>query len=138
MTPDPFGYFKPDPFGWTDCAETDEGARPLYDQDTVDALIAEHADVATLEQESRQMRARMERLEKELETERAWSFRNQVAELEKQRDDLLAALNLWKLASDNAEESELDDMACYCMPMPLFCDADEATDAAIASAKESK
>ena len=56
----------------------------------------------------------------------------------KQRDELLAALNLWKLASDNAEESELDDMACYCMPMPLFCDADEATDAAIASAKESK
>lgn len=60
---------------------------------------------------------------------------NERNELVKQRDDLLAALNLWKLASDNAEESELDDMACYCMPMPLFCDADEATDAAIASAK---
>jgi hypothetical protein len=27
---EPFGYFKPEPFGWTDCAETDEGARPLY------------------------------------------------------------------------------------------------------------
>ena len=28
----PFGYFKPEPFGWTDCAETDEGAIPLYDK----------------------------------------------------------------------------------------------------------
>lgn len=27
----PFGYFKAEPFGWTDCAETDEGARPLYE-----------------------------------------------------------------------------------------------------------
>jgi hypothetical protein len=28
---DPFGYFKAEPFGWTDCAETDEGARALYE-----------------------------------------------------------------------------------------------------------
>ena len=27
---EPFGYFRPEPFGWTDCAETDEGAIPLY------------------------------------------------------------------------------------------------------------
>ena len=27
----PFGYFKAEPFGWTNCAETDEGARPLYE-----------------------------------------------------------------------------------------------------------
>ena len=26
----PFGYFKAEPFGWTDCAETDEGAVALY------------------------------------------------------------------------------------------------------------
>lgn len=52
--------------------------------------------------------------------------------LQQQRDELVAALKLWKLASDNAEESELDDMACYCVPMPLFCDADEATEAALA------
>jgi hypothetical protein len=25
-----FGYFKAEPFGWTDCAETDEGAIALY------------------------------------------------------------------------------------------------------------
>jgi hypothetical protein len=28
---EPFGYFKVEPFGWTDCAETDEGARALYE-----------------------------------------------------------------------------------------------------------
>lgn len=27
---EPFGYFKAEPFGWTDCAETDDGAIPLY------------------------------------------------------------------------------------------------------------
>ena len=27
----PFGYFKAEPFGWTDCAETDDGAKPLYE-----------------------------------------------------------------------------------------------------------
>ena len=35
----------------------------------------------------------IERLERELETERALSFRNQVAELEQQRDELLAELD---------------------------------------------
>jgi hypothetical protein len=29
---EPFGYFRPEPFGWTDCAETDEGAVALYEQ----------------------------------------------------------------------------------------------------------
>ena len=35
---EPFGYFRAEPFGWTDCAETDEGAVALYDQETVNAL----------------------------------------------------------------------------------------------------
>lgn len=26
----PFGYFRAEPFGWTDCDPTDEGAIPLY------------------------------------------------------------------------------------------------------------
>lgn len=30
-TLEPFGYFKAEPFGWTDCAETDEGAIALYE-----------------------------------------------------------------------------------------------------------
>lgn len=29
---EPFGYFKAQPFGWTDCAETDDGAIALYEQ----------------------------------------------------------------------------------------------------------
>ena len=29
---EPFGYFKAEPFGWTDCAETDEGAGALYER----------------------------------------------------------------------------------------------------------
>lgn len=37
--PEPFGYFRADSMGWTDCAETDEGAQALYDQATVDLLI---------------------------------------------------------------------------------------------------
>lgn len=28
---EPFGYFKAEPFGWTDCASTDEGAIALYE-----------------------------------------------------------------------------------------------------------
>ena len=36
----------------------------------------------------------IEQLQRELETERVLSFRNQVAELEKQRDELLAAAKL--------------------------------------------
>ena len=29
---EPFGYFKAEPFGWTDCAETDDGAIALYER----------------------------------------------------------------------------------------------------------
>jgi hypothetical protein len=28
---EPFGYFKAEPFGWTDCVDTDEGAIALYE-----------------------------------------------------------------------------------------------------------
>lgn len=50
-TPEPFGYFKAEPFGWTDCAETDEVAQPLYDQQAIDALVAERDELmAALEQ----------------------------------------------------------------------------------------
>ena len=29
---EPFGYFRAEPFGWTDCAETDAGAIALYER----------------------------------------------------------------------------------------------------------
>ena len=40
---EPFGYFKAEPFGWRDCAETDEGAVALYEapQPQADAQDAE-------------------------------------------------------------------------------------------------
>ena len=39
---EPFGYFKAEPFGWRDCAETDEGAIALYEapQPQADARAA--------------------------------------------------------------------------------------------------
>ncbi len=43
VLPEPFGYFKAEPFGWRDCAETDEGAIALYEapQPQADARDAE-------------------------------------------------------------------------------------------------
>jgi arginine repressor len=72
-------------------------------KDAIVGILNGETDIATLEQEARQMRARMERLECEntqlmnlfeasqeaLKQETCLSFRNQVAELEAQRDELL-------------------------------------------------
>ena len=33
--PEPFGYFRALPFGWEDCAETDDGAIPLYEHPAI-------------------------------------------------------------------------------------------------------
>lgn len=46
--PEPFGYFRAEPFGWTDCSETDDGAMALYDQAAVDALERERDDLALI------------------------------------------------------------------------------------------
>jgi hypothetical protein len=47
---EPFGYFKAEPFGWVDCAETDDGAVALYDtsalQAAIDAAYERAAEVA--------------------------------------------------------------------------------------------
>ncbi|MDD2663991.1 MAG: hypothetical protein PHD19_09545 [Dechloromonas sp.] len=69
-TPEPFGYFKAEPFGWTDCAETDDGAVPLYKKQDIETLMKQ-----------------LDHLNRLCEfNERT------MAELEKQRDELLAAL----------------------------------------------
>lgn len=47
-TPEPFGYFKADPFGWTDCAETDEGAIPLYEQADIDLLVKQRDELLSV------------------------------------------------------------------------------------------
>lgn len=46
VLPEPFGYFRAEPFGWTDCADTDEGAVALYDA----------ATIAQLERSARELR----------------------------------------------------------------------------------
>ena len=44
---EPFGYFRAEPFGWTDCAEDDEGAIALYERPQEVGLTDEgRADMA--------------------------------------------------------------------------------------------
>lgn len=40
---EPLGYFRATPDYWEDCAETDEGARPLYEQSVVQELVKHNA-----------------------------------------------------------------------------------------------
>jgi len=66
-------------------------------------LFAEHIAYPITEEAAsaiRELSGISEQLQRELETERALSFRNQVAELEQQRDDLLAALEAYVMADD--------------------------------------
>lgn len=44
---EPFGYFKAEPFGWTDCAETDEGAVALYERRPWVGLTDEEQEIAS-------------------------------------------------------------------------------------------
>lgn len=46
-TPEPFGYFKAEPFGWTDCAETDDGAVPLYERNDIETLMKQRDELLT-------------------------------------------------------------------------------------------
>lgn len=43
-----FGYFKAEPFGWTDCAETDEGAIALYEHQQPDRVAELEAENESL------------------------------------------------------------------------------------------
>ena len=42
---EPFGYFRAEPFGWTACAETDDGAVPLYDKAAIDGLVKQRDEL---------------------------------------------------------------------------------------------
>ena len=60
----PFGYFKAEPFGWTDCAETDEGAIALYEKFVLpDAIhhtdLSEHPEYISGWNECREVMAGM-------------------------------------------------------------------------------
>ena len=41
---EPFGFFKATPFGWEDCAETDEGSVALYEASTIEDARREGED----------------------------------------------------------------------------------------------
>ena len=43
--PEPFGYFKAEPFGWTDCSETDEGAIALYSAPPANNQSEQHLEM---------------------------------------------------------------------------------------------
>lgn len=51
---DPFGYFKAEPFGWTDCAETDEGAIALYENPPLSNETVKDAAIGKLVREKMQ------------------------------------------------------------------------------------
>ena len=44
-TQEPFGYFRAEPFGWTDCAETDEGAQPLWENAAMCAIEKQRDEI---------------------------------------------------------------------------------------------
>lgn len=56
LMPEPFGYFRAEPFGWTDCAPDDDGAIPLYER-------TQSARIAELEAEVERLRVDAERYE---------------------------------------------------------------------------
>lgn len=66
---EPFGYFRATAFGWEDCAETDEGAKALYERPDprVAELEREAAEVTAarqyLKEQARQL-ARIAELER--------------------------------------------------------------------------
>ena len=49
---EPFGYFRALPMGWEDCAETDEGAIPLYEHPQPDRVAALTAEVERLRKDA--------------------------------------------------------------------------------------
>lgn len=51
--PEPFGYFRAQSWGWEDCAQGDEGAQALYDED---AIRTQAARIAELEAEVERLR----------------------------------------------------------------------------------
>jgi hypothetical protein len=95
-TPEPFGYFKAEPFGWTDCAETDGDAIPLFDKAAIHLI-------------------------------------------QKQRDELLAALEASRNALDIANNMN-NGPICDTIWMPSLCPETlfDFMDAAIASVKGQK
>ena len=45
---EPYGYFRAEPFGWTDCAKDDEGAIALYERPQEVGLTDDQADAVSM------------------------------------------------------------------------------------------
>ena len=57
---EPFGHFRVEPFGWTDCAKDDEGAIALYERPQEVGLTDEEIDKIADEHEDQCGRIRVE------------------------------------------------------------------------------
>lgn len=55
MNIEPFGYFRAEPFGWTDCDKGDEGAVPLYERAVLQQLETERASLFAESQRKQQL-----------------------------------------------------------------------------------
>ena len=65
---EPFGYFKAQPFGWTDCAEDDDGAVALYER----PQQAEQAQSVRLEAAERLAADRLEQMQADRKQALVW------------------------------------------------------------------
>lgn len=65
---EPFGYFKAEPFGWTDCAEDDDGAVALYER----PQQAEQAQSVRLEAAERLAADRLEQMNADRKQALVW------------------------------------------------------------------
>ena len=101
-TREPFGYFRAEPFGWTDCAETDEGAIPLFDHAAIAALEHNYASLQQAFDEMKTLAAQRLEALKEAERQRDelaliiatdTGTESAVAELQRQRYELFAVLD---------------------------------------------
>jgi hypothetical protein len=136
-TPEPFGYFKAEPFGWTDCGESDEKAIPLYEQAVVEdlkgsdavrdrlAVLLSDTAIALKGEEAALQRHSWHDLPVV-----ALAAMIEIEMLKNQRDELLGAAEAIEI---NAEEC-LDFDECTAMLIPI--DDYHKLMEAIASAKD--
>ena len=89
---EPFGYFRPDAFGWTDCAADEEGAIALYERPAAPAVPQGWTDA---DSDAARLALELECLLLDTETlsvvSKWWASANEALELHRQRLATLAA-----------------------------------------------
>ena len=98
---EPFGYFRAEPFGWTDCAETDDGAVPLFDHAAIAALEHNYASLQQAFDEMKSLAAQLLVARKEAKRQRdeLQASLYGLYELEAERDKMKFALENIRLFS---------------------------------------